>query len=202
MGVGLFNIFIPLMPNMLNEKRAFYCVFMVFISIFSTSCTQENISNDKVIYYFDLAEFYKAEAARLQAVKPVVKKAVMLNGKTEEQQLTINDWNNEFLTFSDADINKSAYVGKYTTDTLFVNNKIRKISYRANEKKLKTRLLEVEFDTIAQTPEHIHLMIETKNTLYHSFQTLHYWKNKSYSVEGRQEIRLLNPDVFKVQVNF
>jgi len=187
---------------MLNEKSGFYCAFMVFVAIMFASCQPENRNETKIIYYFDLSDFFKTEAARLQAAKPTVKKVVELNGKTEEKTKTIEDWNNEFLTFSDADINKSAYVGKYTTDTLFANGKIFKITYAANQTKLKTRLLEVEFDTVTAQPQHIHLTIETKNTLYHSFQTLHYLKNQSYSVAGRQEIRLLKPDVFKVQVNF
>jgi hypothetical protein len=187
---------------MINVRIRFYCAIGFIISFFLFSCKQATNSENKVNYYFDLKKYFEQEAARLQKDNPVVIKNVMLNGETESKQAAIGDWKNEFLTFTEADINKSAFAGKYVADTVFENSVVKKISYTATDKKLSTKLLEVTFDAATQLPEAISINIETKNTLYHSAQTLHYSKGHSYSVAGNQKIKFLNADEFKVEVKF
>jgi hypothetical protein len=181
-----------------NAQILFYCL----IVLINSSCLKVKEEKTKAAYYFDLKDFFETEAERLKKENPVVQKMVMLNDDSESKVKSIDDWNNEFLTFSEADINKSAYAGKYNSDTIFSNGKIAKIIYAAKEQKLKTRMLTVAFDTLNNEPEEIDVSIETSNTLYQSSQLLHYHRHKAYTVSGVQKIRFLNPDVFKVEVKF
>lgn len=155
-----------------------------------------------VSYYFSLKEYFAQEAERLKIEAPEISKTVLLNNETETKKLKVEDWNNELLTFVEADINKSAFVGKYQADTLLNENQLQRITYKAKDAKLKTRLIDIYFDTATSEANIVEVVLETRNTLYHSTQNLRYEKNKSYSVSGTQEIRFLKEDIFKVSVEF
>jgi len=165
-------------------------------------CAKNNSTAPEVMYYFSLKNYFNEEADRLKETKPTVKKIVSLNENHETKSLTIEDWNNELLTFVEADINKSAFVGKYEADSILNENKLQRITYKAKDAKLKTRLIDIYFDTTTNEAEIIEVVLETRNTLYHSTQNLRYERNKFYSVNGTQEIRFLKQDVFKVSVEF
>jgi hypothetical protein len=155
-----------------------------------------------VNYYFSLKKYFNQEAERLKEEAPEISKTVLLNNSTETKKLKVEDWNNELLTFTEADINKPAFAGKYDGDTLFNENQLQRISYKARDAKLKTRLINIYFDTATNEADIVEVVLETRNTLYHSTQNLRYEKNKSYSVSGTQEIRFLKKDIFKVSVKF
>lgn len=155
-----------------------------------------------VNYYFSLKEYFAQEAERLKNEAPEIRKTVLLNNQTETKKLRVDDWNNELLTFIDADINKSAFSGKYEADTLLNKNKLQRITYKAKDAKLKTRFIDIYFDIETGVANTIEVVLETRNTLYHSTQNLRYERNKSYSIWGTQEIRFLKEDMFKVSVEF
>ncbi len=155
-----------------------------------------------VSYYFSLKEYFTQEAERLKKEAPEISKTVLLNNDTETKKLKVEDWNNELLTFTEADINKPAFAGKYDADTLLNKNQLQRITYKAIDAKLKTRFIDIYFDTATNEVNIVEVVLETRNTLYHSTQNLRYEKNKSYSVSGTQEIRFLKEDIFKVSVKF
>jgi hypothetical protein len=177
--------------------NAFFAL-LFFFSACNNSVDTTKTSN----FYFSLKDYFNTEAARLKQENVLVKKTVILNDKAETKNLKIEDWNNELLTFSDADINKSAFVGKYSIDSVFKEGKLTSVSYIANENKLKTKSITLHFSDTESTPTSIDISLETKNTLYHSTQQLHYESKVGYSVMGTQEIRVLKKDEFQVKVSF
>jgi hypothetical protein len=169
--------------------------------VWFVACIRPVEEKSKTLYYFDLKNYFEQEAVRLQSEKPIIKKTVFLNDHTEFKEKVIEDWNKELMTFMEADINKSALAGKYSSDTLFSQGRIQKIIYNARDDKLKTRSVIIAFDSMQQADK-IAITIETVNTLYHSSQQLYYHKNHFYSVSGRQKIRWMGTDEFKVEVRF
>lgn len=172
-------------------------LFLLFLG-----CNKSSLQEPEEMYYYSLKNYFNEEATRLEASKPMVKKMVTLNDKEEKKSLIIEDWNKELLTFIEADINKSAFAGKYEVDSIMNENKLQEIVYKAKDDKFKTREVHIFFDEAINEINAIEVLLEAHNTLYHSTQNLRYEKNNTYSVWGTQEIRFLKKDIFKVAVEF
>lgn len=134
-----------------------------------------------------------------------VNKYVYLDGKEEQKTLTLDlaRWEAEFSAFREADIDKSALVGKYAIDTLFVTtDSLTRVSYVALDEKLRTKYLHLYFKPGEDEPTYIEARLETKNLFYESEQDLKYEPGKYYSINGKQDIWLLGKDTFAIKSVF
>src|SRR5690606_12726202 len=155
------------------------------------------------IQYLDLKVFFEEETESLKQTNPKSHKTVLWSGKRETAEMYIDDRKEEFMTFAEADINNAACIGKYDVDTIFSAFYLPvKITYKALDENLKTRFLEIVYDEATQNPQKISVSLFAKNTLYYSEQHLEYERGVQYSVSGKQEIRFLSPDDFRVEVMF
>ncbi len=129
--------------------------FLLFIGycLFFFSC-KEN-PTPQVNYYYDAKKFFVNEAQRLNNLKPVVDKQVILNANKENKSVIIKKWENEFHAFAEIDINKPAFIGKYKTDTIWEQQQIKSLQYQAVNNNLKVQKVLIEFDSIQYQPKKI-----------------------------------------------
>jgi hypothetical protein len=145
--------------------------------------------------YFDLKGYMEQEVVRLNQLNPTVDKIVTVNNQAERKQIKVANWTDELTVFLDADINKSAWQGLFTvskSDTLE--------TFRSNDDKVYVKSLQVERKNKQVTG--ITVLLNTKNYLYQSADTLRYYPDSLYEIGKQQHIKLLNPKKYRVSGRF
>ncbi|MEM6378680.1 MAG: hypothetical protein AAF705_10710, partial [Bacteroidota bacterium] len=97
-------------------------------------------------YFFNLRNYMEQEIARLEKDRPKVKKVIAINENSEEVPTDTINYAKELDIFKKSDINRVAWIGKYDGDTLLTNGVIDKITYKARQKKLRTRFMIIDFE--------------------------------------------------------
>ena len=125
-----------------SKWSAAFCFITLFLLLTITSCKEladQSMPND--IVFFDLKKFMSKEAERLQQINPTVKKTTRVNDNTETKVLNLEEYHAELKIFQEADINKMAWVDKYSADTVMIENQLSSIVYKAKAENLITREL-------------------------------------------------------------
>ncbi len=94
------------------------------------------------------------------------------------------DWKKEFALFSEADLQKKAYAGKFTVDSVLSEGK-KTVRYTSENTKI--RLVKLLFEEAAVLPE-LEALIQTGNLFYRSEYRLHAIPYNHYRIEGKQEV--------------
>lgn len=169
-------------------------LFISFLLYSATACNphQESVEvNQKP--YFDVAEFFKKEATRLQKKQQRVQKKVGKNGQQEIKQLQIQDWEREFGLFISSDINKADWLGSYTIDST-----AQKISYTRKEAKLRTESIEI-YKLPSGRVKQIQIINSDKNWLYSSNEKLNYFPDSLYRIHKEQSILILGESRYTIE---
>jgi len=171
-----------------------YIVAGCFLLFFMSCCNTEQ-QKVQPQQYFDLKGYFQQEAARLNKTKPLVLKTVSVNDSTESKKIRIADWNKELANFSDADINKSAWLGSFK-----VEKSGQQEIYSSNDDKVLVKKLEIsqKNNKIAS----IKILLNTSNYLYHSTDTLAYFPDSLYEIRKTQQIRFLSGKKYRVKGTF
>ncbi len=180
-------------------KKSIGLLFL--ISIISTCQLEDGATNKiKSSVFFDLKDFFKQEAKRLAEVKQIQKK-VIINGQVEEQTIDSPDWEKAFRIFTQSDINKTSWFDKYQVDTSYHSDQsIASIAYRALDKSLKTRELDVQFSK--QQAQKIYILNEVNNPILRTQQQLTYEREKGYHVRSWQKQALAEERNLEIEVRF
>lgn len=96
--------------------------------------------------FFDLSGYISQEVERLEAAKTKVEKTITLNGVVETKQLDDINFSNDLRLFREADINRPAWLEKYTTETQTLSGSHTITTYTAQDSNLIVRQLMVEED--------------------------------------------------------
>lgn len=172
------------------KKQLSFCVILLCLAC---NVKEEKKVEDKM--YFDLDGYFKKEATRLTKTNPTVFKTVVVNGKTEEKNLKLQNWKQEFSSFIDADINKASWRGSFTvskTDSL--------ITYISENKKIPISKVEVRF--LHQSIASVKIFINNKNYLYTSSDSLIYYPDSLYRIKKTQNIKLIDAKNYQVTGKF
>lgn len=188
---------------MLHRSFLSFCILITAsLLLVLSACQQESPgtvppSNAR---FFDLKAYFQQEAKTLSAQQPEVIKRLEIDGKTEEQQPKNLDFNDELRLFTDADINRPAWLDKYSVDSLLDNGHLKRLSYKALEEDLKTRELQIDFqnDKVSE----IHILKKFDTAIASTEQKLDYYPGKGYSINNRQKTVMQDPQLFKVEVLF
>ena len=165
--------------------------------------TSSSTSSGGVTQYIDVKGFIEQQQKLLQQRKPLVKKAWTVGKELEEKQTTEVDWETELALFEQADINKPAYARTYVIEQ---SPDGRTLNYRANSSEsVPVRFLQVTLDS-AERIEQLEAELLVENNLYTSQKLLKLtcaerkgvWQIVSYSINGSQQLRFMQPKVFKV----
>jgi hypothetical protein len=170
-------------------------VFFFFTLLFFMGCGPSAPKGAKPEPYFDLKGYIEKEVIRLNQLNPTVDKTVTVNKQNERKQIKVANWTDELTVFLDADINKSAWQGLFKVSK---NDKLE--TYRSNDDKVYVKSLEVERKNKQVTG--IIILLNTKNYLYQSADTLRYYPDSLYEIRKQQHIKLLNPKQYRVSGRF
>ncbi|MBD1384053.1 hypothetical protein IDJ75_02095 [Mucilaginibacter rigui] len=162
----------------------------------SYACTKPEIKETGArLKYFDLKEYFKNEAARLNKQNPEVDKTVGHNGTAENKKVHIGDWEKELNLFTESDINKPAWKLSYNVQA---NND--SIVYKAKYPELETR--EIIIRKKAGQVTEITIVNNTHNILYNTTEKLVYAPNAYYLIEKMQQVKIMGANNYRVKGNF
>jgi len=162
-------------------KKRYIAVFAIAL----LSCNQRKAAEANTSFlYFDIKGYFGKEVARLQKLNSTVQKTVSVNGVTENKTTAITDWQKELAIFVNADINKTSWRGSF---------KIAKENgadvYTSDNKKIPVKKVVVEKRDLKVNK--VEIIIDNKNILYQSQDTLTYYPDSLYQINKQQKIRLL-----------
>lgn len=170
-----------------------YFILITVISLLIISCASENNNSEvREIYYFDLKTYFSNEAEKLSKQKQLVNKSITHNDSVEEKHLQINNWAEELALFIESDINKISWKDSYKRDSTS-----NKITYTAKEDDLKTQSIEIEFS--ANKPSKFRIINKTHNYLYKTDETLEYIPDSLYLINKKQQVTLLGRNDYLIQ---
>ncbi|WP_316823718.1 hypothetical protein [Pedobacter miscanthi] len=169
-------------------KKLYILVFALVL--FSCNQRKEAEANTDLLY-FDIKGYFGKEISRLQQLNPEVDKTVSINGASENKKEKITDWTKELAIFVNADINKTSWKGSFKT----VKQNGTDV-YTSDSKKIPIKKISVTQD--GQKVDRVEIIIDNKNILYQSQDTLTYYPDSLYSIKKQQKIRLLKEKKYSI----
>jgi len=169
-------------------KKLYILVFA--LALFSCNQRKEAEANTD-LSYFDVKGYFTKEISRLQKLNPEVNKTVSVNGVAENKTAKITDWAKELAIFVNADINKTSWKGSFETKEQDGTD-----SYTSDNKKIPVKKVSITWH--GQRAGKIEIIIDNKNILYRSQDTLTYYPDSLYTVKKHQKIRLLSEKKYSI----
>lgn len=152
------------------------------------ACTPEQPAGDlDTSPFYDLSGYISGEAERLETAHTRVAKTITLNGQTETKTLDSINFSNDLRLFREADINKPAWVDKYTTQEKTLSGSHKLTTYVALDSSLIVRRLMVEEDQGVTTK--IEIDRKTGTVLSNGMHHLVYEPATGYHVQTSQQNR-------------
>lgn len=150
-------------------------------------------------HYFDLEGYFKQELEHLGAVGKA-KKTVSVGTEKEVLVLDSVAFSKDLQVFSASDINRPAWSDKYTTDSVFIGGALTRLEYLANDEKLKTQRIVLDFDSSKLTS----VLIENSASSFiaTSHQVLMYAPATGYSIQSVQKVAFKANEELLVAVEF
>ncbi len=177
--------------------------FIAVAAIMLFGCNlSDNPEIEKTKPFFDLTAYIKAEEMRLTKLAKKVKKITEVNNQHEERAEVQPNFREELAVFSQADINRPAWYDQYKADTIHSEaGQLLKLSYTALSSSLKTRSIEVTFDSIGNI---FGILIKAKsdNLVASTEQVLTYSPIVGYTIDRSQDMALIPATRVKVSVEF
>lgn len=171
-------------------------MFLLLTVLFFESCDSAAPKKQaSVLQYFDLKGFMDGEVKRLEKLNPKIDKSVRVNNTEERKKLKIANWQKELSAFTEADINKSAWAGLFTSHKTSLTE-----TYTSDNDKVPVKLLNVQYR--AGKIVKIQILNSNSNSLYTSNDTLSYFPDSLYEIRKTQHIRLLNQKNYRITGRF
>ena len=172
------------------------CICFLLTSLCLLTACSDNQRASDVNKYFDIRSFFESEADRLTQLNSSLSKTVSHNGKTENQQLMIGDWPNEFTLFSESDLNKPSWKNSYSVaESKFL------VEYLAKEDKLRTKKIRITKSASGKI-SHIYILNKSSNFLYSSEEELNYYPDSLYQIIKHQNVQLLGANTYIISGKF
>lgn len=167
----------------------------LYIAVFALallSCNQRKAAEANTGFlYFDIKGYFGKEISRLQKLNPTVQKTVSVNGNTDNKATHIADWQKELAIFVNADINKTSWRGSFK-----INQENGADVYTSDNKKIPVKKVLVERSNAKINK--LEIIIDNKNILFQTQDTLTYYPDSLYQIKKQQKIRLLNQKKYLV----
>lgn len=175
----------------MKKQHLIYCTILLLFGCRNATEQRQNSNHS----YFDVKGYFETEADRIRKLGPTIKKTVAVDDSTETQSLKIVDWKRELAAFSDADINRASWKGMF---------KIAKSNgneiYTSDNEKIPVKQVGIFYKD--KKLFRLQMLIENKNTLYTSLDTLNYYPDSLYQIKKVQNIRLLNKKNYVITGRF
>jgi len=183
---------------MLNK----FAIFLLSSLLLFSACIDTSSSQKAVVEkpFFDLKNYFTQEIERLAEKKNVTKKA-LFNGKEESKIIENPNFENDLIIFSNTDINRTAWLEKYSIDsTLNAQQELTSIDYAALDNKLKTKSVRVEF--VNNVVSSIEITTAGNSAISKTENYLKYSPTKGYSIKSKQDVKLVSKNDINIQVIF
>jgi hypothetical protein len=180
--------------------------FILIAIVLFASCNQKEQTKSKVKTYFDLEGYFKNEAIRLSKKNRPILKTVSINGKSEQKQISIKNWEKEFGVFIDADINKGSWKGLFeeseaSSPSISDSDVFTHVTYyQANDDKIPVKNLQI-MESNGKIIS-IKIFIHHENDLYTSTDSLSYFPDNFYEIKKLQKIKLMDDKKYEVVGKF
>ncbi|KLT65747.1 hypothetical protein [Pedobacter sp. BMA] len=167
-------------------------ILILALALGFVSCIkQEPNGANARLSYFDVKGYFNKEINRLQQTNPTVQKTVSVNGTAENRKLKIPDWQKELAVFTNADINKASWQGEFK---ITASNQLTIYSSANKKIPVKKILLTHQHNKLAK----IVIIVESKNILFQSTDTLTYAPDRFYEIKKFQKIRFLKQKYYHI----
>ena len=162
-----------------------------------TSCINSSFTSSEKNYslptaYFSLKNYFKDQARHLQHEKVNFIKKITVNGHSQTKQIHEVNWTDELVFFSESDINKPSWIGKYKVIKIQNN-----LCYQAMDSNLKVRTFSIIFNH--GIVKHVQIKQSVKNFLYTMDEELDYIPDSMYSINRKQTIKMLGNKTYLIQ---
>ena len=160
-----------------------YLLFLLILCSCYAEELQEEMSEDP---FFDLASYIDNQVDSLQRAGGTVTKTISLNGTTETKELDDLNYANDLRVFRESEINKPAWVDKYTVDRQESDGLLTR-TYTATDSSMQTRKLTVVSRN--DTPISVDILKHTGTVLSNGRHHLTYRPTSGYRLRTMQENR-------------
>jgi len=186
------------------KNNLFFAILLgICLNLLGCAPSEERKSQsmeDTESYFFNLECYIKKELDKLPSTGEV-KKIVEINGHKEEQYISNLNFAKELASFSDADINRLAWIDKYQVDSIFnAEEELLEIKHIALDEEMKTQFLSISFQNELVDSVFIRNQVNgfaTKNT-----KEMLYVANTGYSIKSNQQTLIGSAKHISVEVSF
>lgn len=180
-----------------------YLLWTVVALSLLVSCQREK-SNDMNTYsevkvFFDLKGLVASDIRYLDSMKCQAFKKGRINDKAAENQVDSIRWKKELETIASADINKTAWISSFTTDSILSGDTLT-IQYTSRKTSIPIRSLNIS--KVGETVTQIYIERKSSNLIFSSEQTILYKPRASYLATGSQKALFLRDQTFSISSNF
>ena len=147
-----------------------------------------------------MKDYFKNELTNLKAINNV-DKTVDINGRQEMRNLSNVDLSKELSAFSDADINRMAWIDKYDVDSIHNDaGELLELRYAANDEDMKTQSLLISFQN--KSVERIFIKNQVDGFATWNTKGMTYISGVSYSIKSNQQTLIGAEQSIDVDVKF
>ncbi len=152
--------------------------------------------------YFDTKSFFDDQIKSLHAQHVVLEKQLMFNGKNETVISDSINWEKELNAFLSIDLLKPSYVGRFSKDSITVDENFYLITYECDDKRTDLKKAELNFDMNTKKLRSIIFLMRNKNAIFESEKQLIYFTDSAYIISGMQNIKLVEGAKYLVKGRF
>jgi hypothetical protein len=170
-------------------------VYVLSLLVGFSACQSES-AEMKIKKYYDLKGLLERQIEALKSEKPKVQKNILVNENAENQTIDSLDWSQELDFFTQADLNKPAFVSSYRVDSSTMGVKY----FLKETETLPVKFLEV--NRMGEDGVEIRALVSNNNYLYDTERNLKLsLKNGQlidYQIDGFQKVVFGEKKMFKV----
>jgi len=168
----------------------------IAVALWSCGTSGRTDVQDQTVRYMDIPGYFQSEIQQLQQVQPTIVKTVKKDTVSESKTIQIDNWQTELSSFTNIDLNKPSYQGYIIKDSAD-----RIITYTFTKPDLDLSKVEIQYNE-QQQPTTLRIHRTIKNSLYNTEEVLFYDKNKKYSLEKKQSVRILGDNYYFIEGRF
>ena len=186
----------------MNPYSILQVLVILFFAVAISSCdfdVEENQRLKENAFFFSTDMFFKDEQKRLKDDTGFTK-FINFNGMEEKMDIDTLDFEEEFASFRNSDINKAVWLDSYMCDTTYQQKAITHINCFCENKRLKTQKLSIDFHD-GQVSE-VRLENQMNKMLLTTMEYLSYTKGVSYEIKRMQMLKTGGLDSTFVMVKF
>ena len=151
--------------------------------------------------YYDLPSFINKQAKNLNEKKQWVRKHVTKDGHSHIIERGNIIWEDELDAFLESDINRPAWRGEFTVDTIDLTREFL-VTYETENEQIPVKKVVVSIDKESKQCLRITVDRETKNFLYSSQQSLFFTNGEGYMMKGKLSVSLLFDSEYSIESEF